>query len=256
MIAIISLFTILVLSILITRVASVALIHTGLSRETARFQARSAFTGVGFTTKESEKVVNHPVRRKILHLLMLIGNAGIITAMSSLILSFINIENSSSFVPRIILLVTGLVVLFGIASSKWVDRHLSNLISRALKRYTLLEIHDYYSLLRLSRDYRVTELGIDANDWVTNKPLKEIRLREEGVMVLGITREDGSYIGAPNGETKILPGDSLILYGRVAVIEDLDIRRRGKRGDRQHDKKVAEQQKILQEEKKSDIIEE
>jgi len=33
---------------------------TGLSRESARFQARSALTGGGFTTTESEAVVRHP----------------------------------------------------------------------------------------------------------------------------------------------------------------------------------------------------
>ena len=37
-------------------------VATGTSSELARFQARSAFTGVGFTTSEAESVVLHPVR--------------------------------------------------------------------------------------------------------------------------------------------------------------------------------------------------
>jgi len=57
MIAILSLLLIVTLSVLVTRTAAVALTHTGLTRETARFQARSAFTGAGFTTMESEQVV-------------------------------------------------------------------------------------------------------------------------------------------------------------------------------------------------------
>jgi hypothetical protein len=40
-----SLLVVVLLSLLITRVATVALVATGLSRSTARFQARSAFTG-------------------------------------------------------------------------------------------------------------------------------------------------------------------------------------------------------------------
>ena len=62
MLSIISLLVVLTLSIVVTRVATVALTYTGLSRESARFQARSAFTGVGFTTSESEKAVKeaHP----------------------------------------------------------------------------------------------------------------------------------------------------------------------------------------------------
>jgi len=50
MLAIGTVLAALLLSLLITRIATIALSVTGLSRETARFQARSAFTGVGFTT--------------------------------------------------------------------------------------------------------------------------------------------------------------------------------------------------------------
>jgi len=39
---------------------TVALTHTGLSRESARFQARSAFTGAGFTTSEPGWTVGSP----------------------------------------------------------------------------------------------------------------------------------------------------------------------------------------------------
>lgn len=62
MTAVVSLLVVLTVSLLVTRIATVALTATGLSRETARFQARSAFSGSGFTTSESEAVVRHPVR--------------------------------------------------------------------------------------------------------------------------------------------------------------------------------------------------
>ena len=52
MTAILSLLLVVTLSILVTRIAAVALRHTGLARQTARFQARSAFSGAGFTTSE------------------------------------------------------------------------------------------------------------------------------------------------------------------------------------------------------------
>jgi hypothetical protein len=61
MTALISLIIIFTLSALITKIASEALVHTGLSKQSAKFQARSAFTGVGFTTSEAEHIVNHPV---------------------------------------------------------------------------------------------------------------------------------------------------------------------------------------------------
>ena len=68
MYALISLLIVIVVSIIIVRIGAVALEMTGLSRELATFQAQSAFSGVGFTTSESEHVVSHPVRRKIIRL--------------------------------------------------------------------------------------------------------------------------------------------------------------------------------------------
>ncbi len=252
MIAILSLLVVLTLSILVTRIATVALTYTGMSRESAKFQARSAFTGVGFTTDESEKVVNHPIRRRILLLLMLLGNAGVITAVSSLIISFVNVKESSSLLWNVVLLVTGIIALWSLANSKWVDRHLSNLISKFLKRYTRLNVQDYANLLHLAGEYQITELHVSHSDWIAGKPLTELKLREEGVVVLGITRETGDYVGVPDGETEIRAGDILITYGRARNVAEIDERRGGAVGNREHRQKVAEQARKKKEEKEKD----
>ena len=219
MISVLTLLVVMTLSILVTRIATVALTYTGLSSESAKFQARSAFTGVGFTTTESEKAVNHPIRRRILMLLMLLGNAGIITAVSSLIISFVNTRQSTFLVWNIVLLTTGIVVLWSLASSRWVDRHLSNFIAKILKRYTRLNVQDYSKLLHLAGEYQITELHVGHGDWIADKRLDETRLAAEGVVVLGINRPDGEYLGIPYGETEIHPGDILITYGRAQNIK-------------------------------------
>ena len=77
MVALIPLFVIITLSIIIVRIGAVALAMTGVSKDLAVFQAQFAFSGVGFTTNKSESVVKHPVRRRIIRLLMLMGNAGL-----------------------------------------------------------------------------------------------------------------------------------------------------------------------------------
>ena len=253
MIPIITLLVVVILSILVTRFATIALTYTGLSRETARFQARSAFTGVGFTTSESENVVNHPVRRKILMLLMLFGNAGIVTVIASVVLAFINIEFSGGGKWRLGLLAAGLVILWLLSLSKWIDYRLSKFVNWMLRRYTKLDVRDYASLLHMAGEYRVSELYVEPDDWLTNTTLEELRLQDEGIQVLGITRKGGKYLGAPDGSTRILAGDVLVLYGRTSSFEELDTRRRGKRGDKEHDKAVEEFKEIVEEEKQDDV---
>jgi len=250
MLSILTLLMVLTFSILVTRIASVALTHTGLSRESAKFQARSAFTGVGFTTSESEKVVNHPVRRRILLLLMLLGNAGIVTAVSTLIISFVNFEGTMSLIWRIGLLVAGIVALWSIAASRWVDQRLSNLINRMLKRYTRLNVKDFAGLLHLAGEYQVTEMQVQEGDWLAGQTLQEAELRKEGVLVLGINKPDGRFAGAPEADAKIEANDSLILYGRAESLQNLDRRRTGFRGDIEHTRKIAEQREVTRREQK------
>jgi K+/H+ antiporter YhaU regulatory subunit KhtT len=252
MLSIISLLIVLSLSLLTTRIATVMLAHTGLSRQTARFQARSALTGVGFTTDESEKVVNHPVRRRILFLLMLVGNAGIVGAISSLIVSFVDMGKDESLLLRIVLLFSGIAVLWMVAASQWVDRHLSNLIGRALERYTKLDVRDYASMLRLAGEYGVSELQVEADDWLADRTLQECRLREEGVMVLGINRKNGNYLGAPDGGTRVHDGDTLILYGRSSALARLDERKEGMHGEVAHREEVDRHQRKAREEQAED----
>ncbi len=246
MVAAVSLLIVLTVSILITRIATVALMHTGLSRESARFQARSAFTGVGFTTDEAEKVVGHPVRRRILMLLMLLGNAGIVTAISSMILTFVDKDDggAGAWLLRFALLIGGVAILWTAAYSQWLDQRLSRLIRWALARWTSLDVRDYASLLRLSGEYTVTELQVEPEDWMADCTLEELRLREEGVLVLGVQPTDGPYVGAPTANTRIGPGDTVLLYGREKNLAALDQRVGHIGGQREHLDAVAEQRRI------------
>jgi hypothetical protein len=243
--ALASLLIVVTLSLLMTRIAAVALVYTGVSVELAEFQARSAFTGVGFTTNESEQIVTHPVRRRIVFLLMLLGNAGIVTAVSSLILTFINAETPQAWGVRLLLLGLGLFLLWVVATSAFAERYLSRLIRWALQRWTQLDARDYVNLLHLSGDYSVTELKIEPGDWVSDRKLAELHLRQEGVLVLGIQRSDGGYVGAPKGETMVYPGDTMLIYGRGGLLEELSERKAGILGERAHQKAVANQQAVL-----------
>lgn len=246
-----SLILVVTLSILITRVAAIALVHTGISRELAKFQARSAFTGAGFTTHEAERVVNHPVRRRIIMWLMFLGNAGIVTGITSLIVTFMD-EDSRAVWVELTAMIGGLAVLWLISLSDWVDRRLSAWVSRLLARYTELNVKDYASLMHLTGEYRLVDLRVQDGDWLAGQTLEQSRLRDEGVIVLAVHRRDDTFLGTPVGETEIRPGDRLVLYGRVDAIEALDQRRRGPAGERDHEAAVAEKQAVAAAEHRAD----
>lgn len=232
MVALLSVFAIVLVSLVITRVATVLLVITGMSREAARFQARSALSGVGFTTNEAEAVVSHPVRRRIVLALMLLGSAGLITAIASLIVSFGGSTTGEGLL-RILVLIAGLALILLLARSRWFDRRLERLVGDVL-RARGITVRDYASLLELSGDYVVVGKHVDADDWMAGRTLGELKLREEGVIALGLHPAGGGYRGVPGFETRVEPGDGLVLYGRRGRLEELDERHRGVAGERAH----------------------
>lgn len=234
MAAISSLLIIVALSLIVTRVATAILVATGLESRVARFQARSALSGAGFTTSESEQITSHPLRRRVVMTLMLLGNAGLVGAASTLILGFRGGAVGSDG-WRVLELVVGLVALVYVSRNPWVDRRLTALIARALKTYTDLPERDLGGLLKLSGRYEVSELAIDPGEWVADRTLAELDLRDEGVVVLAVNRGDGTFVGAPAGATRVYPGDTLVLYGQGDDLRELDCRPAGVEGDQRHD---------------------
>ncbi|MCU1375425.1 MAG: TrkA-C domain protein [Actinomycetia bacterium] len=240
MVGVATLLVLLLVGLLVTRVATVALRATGLAHEAAYFQARSAFSGVGFTTAESEDIVNHPTRRRIVLTLMLLSGAGVVTTLASLVLSFAGTHGYREPALRLGILVVGLAALWAMAANDWFDRWLSRVIERALARWTDLDVRDYVRLLHIDGTYSIAEIGIGGGDWLEGRRIEDLHLAREGVVVLGIRQPDGTYLGAPMRATAMARGDTVIVYGRVATLDELQGRLAGVEGDRAHARSVAE----------------
>jgi TrkA-C domain len=246
--AILTLLIVVALSLVVTRVATVALTATGLSREAARFQARSAFSGAGFTTSESESVVRHPVRRRIIMWLMLAGNAGIVAVIASIVLAAVAPGDDWGTLLNVAVVIAGIFIIWRVSGTDWVDRRITRLAGIALRRWTRLDVHDYAALLHVGGEYIVTELDVERGSWLADRSIAGLALRDEGVIVLGVERPDGSYLGVPQGRTVLVAGDVLIVYSRSGVLAELDQRRRGASGEAAHAAAVREQARVIADE--------
>jgi hypothetical protein len=221
--AIIFLLVTLTLSVTITRIGTVALTLTGMSRDSAHFQARSAFYGVGFTTAEAESVVNHPVRRQIVILLMVLGNLGIATMVAGVIVSFTMTSSSGRWGENLMVLLGSLAALWVLSRSRWLSRTMSRLVTAALRSWPNLDVHDYVALLQLSSGYTVLEIRVQPGDWLAGMTLAELNLSREGVLVLGIYRAN-KFVGAPTGQTRIDAHDTVVVYGPMRRLKKLEPR--------------------------------
>ena len=170
------------------RLAAVALRLTGLPEQNARFQAMSALTGTGYTTTEAEMIVNYPIRRKINTWLMIFGNLGIVSVLSTLMISFVRTDADMSAILTQLGWMVGITfVFFFIMLNPFVDRMICGFIGFMLEKFTFLGGRRYKRLLQLGNQLSVGEHQFFAQESLSPD---DIQL-EEGVSILAIRRRAG-----------------------------------------------------------------
>lgn len=247
MLAVLTLVFVIAISMFVTKAATIALIHTGMSRDRAQFQARSAFSGAGFTTSESEVVVRHPVRRRIIMLLILLGNAGVVTAVASLILGFTNDRASGELMWNAGLLLMGITLLLVATKSVRIGRLLEKSIIWYLDKHTDIRTKNFAKMMTVMEDFEIVELTVEKLNWLIGSSLAKLKLTNEGVLILGIVQGDDTYIGIPRGTYVIDADDKLIVYGRGDRIASLSKRVDKLEGKAEHKESVEAFQEEMQE---------
>jgi hypothetical protein len=215
----IALLVIATVSLLIVRVGATALMMTGLSWDSASFQSYSAFFGVGFTTREAEHVVNHPIRRRIIRDLILFGNVGLTSALATIIITFLDAKDSFlSLLGSLGLLAGGGLILFLLTKIGVVQRLIDYSIRRALESSSVLRVMDYDLLLHVQSGYCISEIDILEDHPLAGRHLGDSRPADQGIIVLGIHRH-GEFTGTPTRHALIHPGDTLLVYGLEGAVQ-------------------------------------
>lgn len=211
--AALSIFVIMSFSVFLIRLASVALRITGLTEESARFQALSAFTGAGFTTRESETVVNYPIRRRIISLLIVIGNLGLVTVFATLVVSLVHTDGEvRAIFTQLIWLVLGLGLLWFLMLNKTADRLLCSWIGRFLESTTFLGKRPFHRLVQISDGYSVCEHRVPAN-WLDAAGRPNSELGRQGLVLLGARSVDGETLDTQADISALTIDHTLVLFG-------------------------------------------
>jgi len=219
--ALLALLTIVVISLVVVRVGATALMMTGLSWDTASFQAYSAFFGVGFTTKEAEMVVDHPIRRRIIKHLILFGNIGLTSAFATLVVTFVQTSGTTQTLKTLGLIVGGLIILVILSNVKILGRILDLVIRKTLERAGVTHAMDYDLLLRVQSGYCVSEIDVLEDSPIAGQSLAATRPADRGIIVLGITGKDGTFHGVPGPSDRVEVGDVITVYGDEKAIKEL-----------------------------------
>ncbi|NKE07491.1 MULTISPECIES: TrkA C-terminal domain-containing protein [Mesobacillus] len=190
-------------------------VATGLERKIARFQVISMLTGTGFTTGESELIIDHPVRRRLGAFLILFGAfslAVIISAISNLL-------TDNFYTMEIAYIAVGLLVLLLTLRAPAVQHLMGGKMKSELKENYELADLPISDVLLMDEEDEVREIVISKDSFFADKTFEEIVEKEDDIILLFIKRGEIN-IRNKAYETKIEPGDKLIVYGNNPQIEE------------------------------------
>ncbi|MBM4446466.1 MAG: hypothetical protein FJ023_03825 [Chloroflexi bacterium] len=199
---------------------SIALEATGMERSRARFQALSALTTSGFTTRESEDIVGHPRRRQIASYLMFLGSVGIVLFLILIFMFVIfGMQPSKPTSPFVLILAAlpavALLVLFWIG----VLDKLATLIVNRLKRsaYFKAELANA-EIIHQAGDYSIARLTIAEKAPEVGCKIGNTSLAKHKITILAIERGD-KVLPSPGAKEVVQAGDHLLCYGETEKLK-------------------------------------
>ena len=224
---------VLIASFIIVRIGAVAFQLTGLEWSLAKFQSLSCFSGTGFTTKEAELITNDPRRRRIASILIVLGNAGLVTMIAT-VASALNPEQvlivrfSESFLPfsipsamvpwiNLIVIIVGLLVIYKISTNRKIAGRITRYLRKRIRKKELLKPVSFEELLFLTGGYGITRIEVCENSPLIDRTLMESDLRKNDITVLAVVR-GSETMPNPTALVTIHKGDELIAFGKLQNI--------------------------------------
>jgi len=210
---------VIIISFLVIRAGTIALMMTGMDRKKASFQALSAFTRAGFTTREAEAVVNNPQRRRIITWLIILGNAGLVAVIVSATSSIVSSEGYQ--VPiTIFAIIIGTYLIYKLISRAGFTRRWEGFIEQRLIKSHAFEEVATEDLLHFIEGYGLVRTIITENSPFVGSTVSDVRFLDRDMVILGIERGK-DWIPHPKAKVTIEKDDKVIVYGHTNVLRGI-----------------------------------
>ncbi|MCA1035573.1 MULTISPECIES: TrkA C-terminal domain-containing protein [Bacillaceae] len=208
-------FIYIIIILAVIEISALLFIYTGLDKQIARFQVISMMTGTGFTTGESELILEHPLRRKICAFLILFGAfslAVIISSISSIL--------SEEFLTKEVgYIAAGLILIILILKMPSVKNKFIDWLKHDVEEhydFTDLPIKDV--LLTNEEDYILKYPVLEDSPFAGKKLSEIIDPEKDDVVVLYVSRGEIT-IRKECLSTEIQEGDDIVVYGDEKTIK-------------------------------------
>jgi hypothetical protein len=204
----------MLLIIIVVEISSSLLIISGLDKKIARFQAISMLTATGFTTKESELILRHPIRRNIGMFLILFG----VFSLAVLISSISKIMEQNFRIPQMVMITTGMLLILVTVKNKPVMKLLSRKFHQHLRQEFELHELPIEEVLYTGEEDMVSKISIFAESRAVDQPVVEMFNPDDDFLLLFVQR-GSEKIRHQCMKLTLQEGDILFVYGSKTSIE-------------------------------------
>ena len=174
--------------LIVVNICSILLRLTGMPIKKARFQVVSLLTSTGFTTRESEMIVQHPVRRKIASWLMVVSYVSTATFISFFVTMISDTVTGIGFFVVIAALITTNLILRKTKTIENLELKLENVVLKS-KIWEKLNSENL-TLITNTRGYGIYQIYLPKDSKIIGKSILESGLKDLEIEVLNIDKGD------------------------------------------------------------------
>jgi hypothetical protein len=215
-------FVLIVAYFIVVEIFTVLFRLTGLREDKARFQAVSCMTNSGFTTRESELILNSAVRRNLARVMMLFGYLFAVSGVSLLVNLFFRSSGDQINWMTILYSLIFLVVILVITRSKWIVRKFDELVERLAKNKKKGTFCNNVRVLEMFHDKLIAEVFVTCiPPEISGKTLLEMNFRHTYKLNILLIKRGNTIMDHVIASDQIKQGDRVLIYGSKPNIMEL-----------------------------------
>ena len=203
--------------LIVVNICSILLRLTGMPIKKARFQVVSLLTSTGFTTRESEMIVQHPVRRKIASWLMVVSYVSTATFISFFVTMISDTVTGIGFFVVIAVLITTNLILRKTKTIENLELKLENVVLKS-KIWEKLNSENL-TLITNTRGYGIYQIYLPKDSKIIGKSILESGLKDLEIEVLNIDKGD-KFIKFATPDYLFEVFDRVTVYGNLKNIRN------------------------------------
>lgn len=215
-------FFIIIVYRLIDNIFTILFRMTGMTKEKAKFQVISLITNSGYTTTESELIMEKPLRRKLARFIMLFGYIFSLTFIAVFVNVILNLPQAiqQDFWNIVIMLFVIVIIWALISRTPKIQQAFNNGIEKLGRKILYGKTTNIITVLGEYQSDIVAAINVGAvPEALKGKSVEAIKSNEDTPIKIILIKREGKLIRESDENAQIKEKDELVVLGKFSTIK-------------------------------------